>query len=341
MTRTPSRPSSSPSVRERRKQALLSALGRITGATALIVMTAALLHVASSRARQEPPAVSTTAEALALAGQPKAATAPGPRTLPLLGRHLGQPPPSEYSLPLPVPGTQQASPVSLTAVNGIERIEDKRETISAALRHYFTADSVAEKARVVRDSSRVLALMQQHYQSHPIQPSQWKDLGWTLPIDQAGYRLGYVQALFHDAPPVSIIIEEDSDGRILIDWESSVRHGELPWRAFLETRPTHPTLMRVLASRPPEKRRDSYAAIERGMEVLELRHPAEAKTVYGSYNPHDPHMAALLEQMEAGRWSQVPVTLRLAYPQGATENNAVLIRAVEGRGWLILSQPRS
>lgn len=329
MSSTPSKPGSSPSIRERRRQAVVTALARLVGAIALIVMAAAIFQVVAKRPSlpaDSPSPLPTPATALSAGDEPAA--------LPLLGQ--------TQEASAPAPETESASDTAPPSPSGgIERIETKRHAIAHTLRQYFGASSVEEKIALIRDSTRVGPLLERHYKQHPLKQRGWKDLGWTLPIYEPGLRLAFAQATFLDTPPVSVIVEETPEGLFLVDWESSVHYSEFTWRDFLATRPLQPTLMRVLASRPPGSRDDSYAAIETGMAVLSLRHPTEAGSVYGSYNPHDPRLHALLSQLEEGQWLDVPVTLRLSFPPKAAEQNAVLITAVEGRGWLQVSQPRS
>jgi hypothetical protein len=50
--------------------------------------------------------------------------------------------------------------------------------------------------------------------AHPGTHLEWKSLGWILPVEEPGYRLGYAQAVFANAEPVSLIIEEVADGTL-------------------------------------------------------------------------------------------------------------------------------
>ncbi len=363
MTSITSRPRRSPSVRKRRKEAVFSVLRKTIGCLALIVMIAAVFKVVMANLWEEPPTAAASSGKTAGTVQPVAApslaaasTSPSPkipRALPLLGLPPSSQPAAEAetatpaAVPAPAPAGASPPPSAASAsmadtqIRGMERIEDKRAAISQALQQFFTAASLDEKARTVREPERVRPLMDAYYRVRPLSPPAWKGLGWAVPVDEPGFRLGYVQVLFHDAPPVSIIIEELEDGRHVVDWESSVRYGDLYWSEFLERRPQSPTLMRVIASRPDETRRDTYAPLERGLEVLEIRHPSESGAVSASFNRYDPQMAPLLEQLEAGQWKNVPVTLRLAFPAKSADKNAVLVTSVEGRGWLILPNRRS
>lgn len=237
------------------------------------------------------------------------------------------------SLAQALPGPQS------TAVQaGMSDLERKRPKIEAAIRQFFTASSVAEKAAVSREAARVTPLMEAYYLKHILSSGKWQKLGWVLPMDEPGYRLAYAQTLFENADPICVIIEETENGGILVDWESSVRYGELDWQDFLSTKPDHPTLFRVIASKPSAT---AEAQTQAGQEVIELKHPAEQGTVYAYFNRDDPQFHSLLEQLRLGNWTNVPLTLRLCYPGPTSSARSVRIASIEGKGWLILQNRRS
>ena len=217
-------------------------------------------------------------------------------------------------------------------------IDAKRLQIEQVVHRFFTSLSVEEKAACSRDKDRVSSLMKVYYEKHSLASATWQKLGWVLPMDEPGHRLAYAQALFDDGDPVCLIIEEIADGSILIDWESSVRYSELDWQKFISTRPDQPTLFRVIASKPIAT---ADTATTSGDEVIELKHPAEQGTVYAYFNRSDPQFKTLVEQLQLGNWTNVPLTLRLCYPGPTSNAKAVRIAGVEGKGWLILHNTRS
>jgi hypothetical protein len=245
--------------------------------------------------------------------------------------------PSSLSRALPGPQTRDLE-------TSIASLDQKRLEIEATVRHFFSAKTVTEKASCSRDSQRVKALMEKYYKDHPISSGQWRGLGWVMAMQEPGHKLAYAESLFADSDPICIIIEEAADGKIYIDWESSVRYCELGWNDFQERKPDNPTLFRVLASKP----RSSMLPVEKrpSEEVIELKHPGEQGTVYAYFNRDDPQFQLLVDQMQQGEWSNVPVTLKLCYPGPTTHNHrgptaAVRIASVEGKGWLILQHRRS
>ncbi len=242
-----------------------------------------------------------------------------------------------------VSGISQSSKLKLMAPSSpnpsaIEDIESKRLNIEHTLRGFFEAASIDQQLAFARDPQRVRPLMENYYRSHPYTPLEWKTLGWILPVEEEGYRLGYAQAVFATAEPVSLIIEEMVDGTFRVDWESSVRYGEIDWAEFLKTQPSEPTLFRVIASKPqnipPE-------AAPMGSELLEIKHPDDNDVVYAYFDRKDPKFQPLLQQLETGNWKDVPLTLRLCFPGPAGSGKNARIADVEGKGWLILHGTRS
>ncbi len=225
-------------------------------------------------------------------------------------------------------------------VSGIENLEQKREKISGVLRAFFAASTEESRLAFVRDAQRVQPLMTLFYQREPIVPHRLRELGYLVKVDEPGYRFAYAEALFEDATPASLVVEEQEDGRILIDWECLVRYGELGWADFQRLKPVNPTLMRLIASRPEVPPYQTTAA--RG-EWLELRHPAESGTILGWFDKADPRFAGLLEQLQSGEWKDVPVTLRLCFPQSPSlvPGGVAEIAGVEGKGWLMIEGHRT
>jgi hypothetical protein len=228
--------------------------------------------------------------------------------------------------------------VAAAAPNGILDIESKRPKIAPAVEAFFAAKDVEAKLPYVRNPERVQPMMAAFYKREPMHSYKWRGLGWVVSVAEPGYRLGYVQALFEDATPSSLVIEELPNGEFRVDWEGFVRYGELAWKDFLQLRPVEPTLFRVIASRPSAVP-VTGATPTTSPEWLELRHPAEQGVVLGYFDKADPNLQSLQKQLTDGNWKDVPLTLRLCYPAppSLTTQPNVRIAGVEGKGWLILS----
>ena len=250
-------------------------------------------------------------------------------------------PGAAVSLNSVVTAPPETLPKAVATASGIENIEAKRDAISVVLEKFFGATSIDEKATMVRDPQRVKPLMVNYYARAPMPQYRWRGLGKMVRVDEPGYRFGFVQALFEDSTPASIVVEETGEGRFLIDWEGLVRYGELSWADFMRMKPIEPKLLRVIASKA-EGTPSVAALAPPSSQWLELRHPAENGTVLGYFDRSDPKYARLVEQLELGNWKDVPVTLRLCFPSSPTklEGLGVRIAGVEGKGWLILAEPK-
>jgi hypothetical protein len=145
------------------------------------------------------------------------------------------------------------------------------------------------------------------------------------------------------AEPMALSVEESEEGRVMVDLESSVRYGELPWREFVQARPGRPTLLRVLASQSERIPSAVGSEISGAMRVWSVKQPSDSEPLEAIFDAEDPVLGPLMGQLEAGEWKNVPVTLLLCFSGAETNSETKMARitAVEGRGWLILSQKRS
>ncbi len=324
--------------RVRRQEAMLNSIAKLIGCTALVVTVAVVFYVIviqldKAGPRIDPAYVAEAAQNYRWSGaelSPKDSRLGVPRPV-LAKKNEGRVP----SLTNSTLGIQSKTPPS----SQID-VEALRPAIEEVVRNFFLASSVAEKAACSRDRERVQPLMEIYYQTHPLSDALWQKLGWVLPMDEPGHHLAYAQSLFADGEPVCLIIERLADSALKVDWESSVRYSELDWKEFLSTRPDHPTLFRVIASKPIGTV-DAATSVSVGQEVIELKHPAEQGTVYAYFNRDDPQFRPLLDQLQSGNWTNVPLTLRLCYPGPTSNARAVRIAGVEGKGWLILHHKRS
>jgi hypothetical protein len=339
MTELPAKPRLS---RQRRREALLNSIAKLIGCTALVVTVAVVFYVIVVQIDKEGPRVDPTyiEDTLATNQNRSGAFSKYRNNRSVLPRPVSpvdETAPQTPSLTNTLPGPQ-APEASIP--RGIEDIDKKRLQIESTIKKFFTSKTVIEKAACSRDRARVTSLMEVYYQKHPLNSTTWHNLGWVLPMDEKGHRFAYAQTLFSDADPICVIIEESANGEILVDWESSVRYSELDWQEFLAKRPDHPTLFRVIASKPHQIPETATSA-QANQEVIEIKHPAEQGTVYAYFNRDDPQFSSLIEQLKLGNWTNVPLTLRLCYPGPTSNARAVRIAGVEGKGWLILQHSRS
>ena len=331
---------------------MIHAIATILGCMALVVMIATVVRVVMVKlwesARVNPEYVQSVYDSDLerrwsgnIKEQPSLLNAP-PGTQPQSSSSTREAKAPVAEAPLPqTEGTMAltaAAPAGATPLSAIQEIESKRPKIERSVRGFFEAASMDQRLAFARDPQRVRPLMENYYHSHPQTSLEWKNLGWVLPVEEPGYRLAYAQAIFGNAEPVSLIVEEMTDGSFRVDWESSVRYGEIDWEEFIKTQPAAPKLFRVIASKPQNTPPD---APPMGSEILEIKHPDDNDVIYAYFDRKDPKFLPLLQQLQSGNWKDVPLTLRLCFPGPFGSGKNARIAEVEGKGWLILHGTRS
>ena len=327
---------------------MIHAIATILGCMALVVMIATVVRVVMVKlwesARVNPEYVQSVYDSDLerrwsgnIKEQPSLLTTP-PGTQPQAGSSFREAKAAVAEAPQPQTEGTMALTAGATALSAIRDIESKRPKIERSVRGFFEAASIDQQLAFARDPQRVRPLMENYYHSHPQTSLEWKNLGWVLPVEEPGYRLAYAQAIFANAEPVSLIVEEMTDGSFRVDWESSVRYGEIDWEEFIKTQPAAPKLFRVIASRPQNTPPD---APPMGSEILEIKHPDDNDVIYAYFDRKDPKFLPLLQQLQSGNWKDVPLTLRLCFPGPFGSGKNARIADVEGKGWLILHGTRS
>ncbi len=219
--------------------------------------------------------------------------------------------------------------------SGIEHLADKLVQIEAAVRAFYQADTLEAKLAVVREAERIRPLMESYYRQLPLRARGWLRLESVRPVRQPGQYFALVQGRLAGDISASVVVEEIEGGRIRVDWESAVQYSEMAWQEFQKKRPRQPLLFRVLASR------SERPTSRTGWERLDLQRPGDARVLRAAFDRRDPEFEPLLEQLEAGGWKNVPLTLRLCYAERKSDVSDLRIAEVVGKGWLILSNRRS
>lgn len=139
----------------------------------------------------------------------------------------------------------------------VEKIEEaQRETLDAdllvrsmdrAVKGYFAAQTVADKASFVRFSEQIRGRMEQYYAKVPLESIKVRSVTDYSPLLQEGKSFWRVKANFDGRPTQSILVEQRSESDVKIDWESLVDFQPMPWDEYAAQLPEVSLVFRVQA----------------------------------------------------------------------------------------------
>jgi hypothetical protein len=146
-------------------------------------------------------------------------------------------------LPAPTPATP---PIQIPPADELKQGAER------ALRDFFEAPSLEDRAACVRDSPRLLPLMRNYYQQRG-KPFEGLDriLGVSV-VERHGAPWVLLQIRDHSGQTMPVAVEWQL-GRYRVDWESFTAYGSMDWIEFVERKPTAPQLLRLYLGRVPEK----------------------------------------------------------------------------------------
>ena len=126
-----------------------------------------------------------------------------------------------------------------------------------------------------------------------------------------------------------IAMERTADG-YLIDWESWVGWSELDWGDLFKTRPTQPVEVRVVCQK------DSYYnrlfRDDGKWLAVKMEHPGSDRLLYGYIDSETTTLTSLMGDLKSG--GQVPVTIKVRFPEGSVADNQVVIEEYIQHGWV-------
>ncbi|MGI9240085.1 MAG: SGNH/GDSL hydrolase family protein, partial [Verrucomicrobiales bacterium] len=225
--------------------------------------------------------------------------------------------------------------VAREMMSEVERLalDQPAETFAAAgvvLERFLSAPDYQERLQSCRDAERVRPLMEEYY-------SREKDgmLGFRKPRDgwqMRPYRSFLLaQVELDDFRSLPIVLERQSDGSYLVDWESFVGYCEIPWVKFQSDRPTDSFLIRARASAGDYF---NYGYEKSEWVCLKLEDSAQNHCVYGYIKVDDPLLEEVRQVMAPSGVTHL--MLNVAYPTGGEAGNQVLITGLVEKGWVRL-----
>jgi hypothetical protein len=192
---------------------------------------------------------------------------------------------------------------------------------------FLNATSVDEMLECVRDPETVEPLMRARYPDGKVEPFGLKDFSSaTVVAFRNGAASLMVQTREFDSKLVNFV---NTPAGIRIDWESFVGWSEMPWNEFVETQPTEPKKLRLLALPTPYYNFDFKD--ESKWRSYQLTLQDEMKVIYG-YTPIGSEADQKLMANESGL--PVAVILELKFPKNRSSKNQVLIENFVSEGWV-------
>ena len=196
----------------------------------------------------------------------------------------------------------------------------------AALEAFFEAPDLPSKAKLVRDSTRVLPMMENY---HDKRGHSFPTLGRVSPGRVASFD-GTPMVLFEvepfSGPRYPVAVAWDGQ-RFAVDWETLTAYGTMDWSEFIERRPSAPQTLRVFVSKVADDRKTPGFPDGTGQFQIEHRDDSQPIIALTDATVTD-RLTSLIEG------TQSPVTLEMAWrPVGPGGTPSACVTRVISAGW--------
>jgi hypothetical protein len=192
-----------------------------------------------------------------------------------------------------------------------ERIDRGKKTV----RDFMAAPTAEARLPLVIDPERAAPRMKQFYEE--MKGEDPKVTAWEVGGPVAGKHGVWLPFIFQNAAgqKVTVVMEETNNG-CRIDWENFVAFGDMPWRAFCDTRPVAAKAMRVRL-----RRADNYegAYTREKYQAYEIEHRSGVPRLLGYAERSERSGQALVEVVKGDQWQAAQIYLRFADSPGAKD----------------------
>lgn len=224
----------------------------------------------------------------------------------------------------------------------LEEAERLSEQIGRVMRGYLSAETVEEKAGYVRMPERVLPLMKDHYRTNPLIPLRPAAFYFFEPVAVVNYPFLLGKMELEDGG-AKVLLLEDANGQVLVDWESDVAHQPMPVDEFIRKRPLEPMVFRLNVAW------DDFYAFEfsdqERFQSLFLSQRDKPEFLFG-YVPRDsPTFSRLVELLgrppqDGGKGREVTaVMVEVRFPAGGDGPRSVRVLEVVAPRWALVTPP--
>ena len=210
---------------------------------------------------------------------------------------------------------------------------DHVETLA---KRYLGAETVEEKASYVRQSERVLPLMQEFYQRRILKPVRLESIKQYRERTVGGYSFFLLEvALIGENLTKFLFVEDCVDGQPRFDWESEVSYQPMEISDYLDQKPVEALDFRVYASL------DNFYGYEFADEdryrCLKITFRDDEEFLFGYILRGSAEERGLTAYLEKGGTKQgQPVLLRLRFLPNTKSRRSVLVEKVVSPYWVLV-----
>jgi len=204
---------------------------------------------------------------------------------------------------------------------------------------FHAAEAIEEMMPLVRHSSRVKPLMEDHYSRHPLKADAVTSAAGLEPVTIGNHGGFWIVQTMHDSGEKRpLLVEMTSEGEARVDWESHVRYQPMDWDDFVAARPEGYTGdFRVYAEK------DNFFSHEfsnsEKYDCFRLSTLKSDKVLFGYILSVSPDAEQMNEIIDQNQGRKAPMILRLHVPENVRSRSGVLIEELVSQRWMFLESP--
>lgn len=202
-------------------------------------------------------------------------------------------------------------------------------------RSFLDARTMDELLPLVRHRDRLESIIRSHHQRYPLQAPGLHSLVMEPPVERGGEKVATVSIVTKSYDSIRLHLCETSSG-VKVDWESWVGSCEMPWEDLMKEKPTSPKWVRAFVS--PSNYYNMDFLDEVRWRCYRLRAADRERWIFGYLDSSAPSQRALIDRMDqAGAVddAEIPMTLKICYPDHAPSNHQVIIVDWLTEGWFV------
>lgn len=216
--------------------------------------------------------------------------------------------------------------------------ESRVDRITGAVRAFVAAGSIDQILPLVRQPERVGPLMKDWYARHPLTHGRFASLNTFRPLtlgDRASF--WQVGCLLADDSKRELIVEELPDGRMAVDWETSVVYQPREWNDYTRDRPAGSFEFRVMLQ--PDVYYSHEFSDSTRWSCFRLATVGGENPLYGYCQKNSETERDLQTLISRNRGKPVALILRISTPVDLKSPRGVVIEKVMSEHWVYLAPP--